>query len=67
MREKYGKNFVEYLYLKKFRNENYHIEIKGDQILNKLIKKNKPIIFVSGHFANFELMSMMLTKKNVLI
>jgi KDO2-lipid IV(A) lauroyltransferase len=61
----YGKTFVEYLYLKKFRNANYHIEIKGDQILNKLIKKNKPIIFVSGHFANFELMSMMLTKKNI--
>ena len=27
----YGKTFVEYLYLKKFRNANYHIEIKGDK------------------------------------
>ena len=26
---------------------------------------NKPVIFVSGHFANFELMSMELTKKNI--
>ena len=61
----YGKTFVEYLYLKKFRNTNHHIEIKGGQILNEIIKKNKPVIFVSGHFGNFELMSMELTKKNI--
>ena len=28
-------------------------------------KKNKPVIFVSGHFANFELMSMEITKKKI--
>jgi KDO2-lipid IV(A) lauroyltransferase len=61
----YGKTFVEYLYLKKFKYMNHHIEIKGGQILNKIIRKNKPVIFVSGHFANFELMSMELTKKNI--
>jgi KDO2-lipid IV(A) lauroyltransferase len=33
--------------------------------LNKLKKENKPVIFVSGHFANFELMSMELTKKKI--
>ena len=61
----YGKTFVEYLYLKKFKTTNHHIEIKGEQILSKIIKKNKPVIFVSGHFANFELMSMELTKRNI--
>jgi len=61
----YGKTFVEYLYLKKFRNINTHIEIKGEQILDEIKKKNKPVIFVSGHFANFELMSMELTKKDI--
>ena len=29
------------------------------------MKKKKPVIFVSGHFANFELMSMELTKNNI--
>ena len=29
------------------------------------MRKNKPVIFVSGHFANFELMSMEITKKNI--
>ena len=61
----YGKNFVEYLYLKQFKNMNFHIEIKGEEILNKIKKNNKPVIFVSGHFANFELMSMELTKRNI--
>ena len=61
----YGKTFVEYLYLKKFKTTNHHIEIKGEKILNKIIEKNKPVIFVSGHFANFELMSMELTKRNI--
>ena len=28
-------------------------------------KKNKPVIFVSGHFANYELMSMEITKKDI--
>ena len=29
------------------------------------INNKKPVIFVSGHFANFELMSMEITKKNI--
>ena len=61
----YGKTFVEYLYLNKFKDTNSHIKIKGEAILNKIINKNKPVIFVSGHFANFELMSMELTKRNI--
>mgnify|MGYP006147556745 CR=1 FL=1 len=61
----YGKTFVEYLFLKKFRNNSSHIKIKGEDILEKIIKNGKPVIFVSGHFANFELMSMELTKKKI--
>ena len=61
----YGKTFVEYLYLKKFNRDSSHIKIKGEEILNKIKKSNKPVIFVSGHFANFELMSMELTKRNI--
>ena len=61
----YGKTFSEYVYLKKFKNKSSHIEIKGEQILNKIQKNKKPVIFVSGHFANFELMSMELSKKNI--
>ena len=64
----YGKVFVEYLYLKKFRNNLFnkkHISINGSEKLDEIVKSNKPVIFVSGHFANFELMSMELTKKKI--
>ena len=61
----YGKTFVEYLYLKKFKNEDSHIKIKGEEILNSIKKNNEPVIFISGHFANFELMSQELTKKKI--
>ena len=61
----YGKTFAEYLYLKKIRKKNCIVKIKGEEILEKIIKKNKPVIFVSGHFANFELMSMELTKRSI--
>ena len=61
----YACTFVEYLFLKKFRKENYHINIKNKEILEKIIKDNKPCIFISGHFGNFELMSMELTKAGI--
>ncbi len=60
----YGKTFAEYMFLKKFKNENSHIEIDGLDII-KSLKKNKPVIFVSGHFANFEIMSMEIVKHNI--
>ena len=59
----YGMTFVEYIFLNRFRKNNSHIEIHGMDHLEELLKDNKPLIFISGHFANFELMSMEITKK----
>ena len=61
----YGMTFVEYLFLKKFRKDNSHINLKGLHILEEIKEKKKPVIFVSGHFANYELMSMELVKRNI--
>ena len=61
----YGKTFVEYIFLKKFKKNNSHIEIEGKQILDKIREDNKPVIFISGHFANFEFMSMEITKNKI--
>ena len=59
----FGMTFIEYIYLNKFRKSNSHIKILGQKVLDKILLKDKPVIFVSGHFANFELMSMEITKK----
>ncbi len=61
----YGKTFIEYVHLNKFRKHSNHIEIINKNIIEDLIKKNEKAIFVSGHFANYELMSMELTKLNL--
>ena len=65
MWKNYGFTFIEYIFLKSFRKKNSHINIIGEEVLRKIILKNKPVIFISGHFSNFELMSMEITKKNI--
>ena len=65
MWKNYGMTFVEYVYLDVFRKNNSHIKVIGNDILDKIIKSEKPVIFVSGHFANYELMSMEITKNNI--
>ena len=64
MWKNYGMTFIEYMFLNFFKKQNSHIIIKGEENLSP-IKNGKPVIFVSGHFANFELMSMEITKKNI--
>ena len=61
----YGMTFIEYVFLNKFKNSNSHIDIEGIKILDDIYRSNKPVIFISGHFANFELMSMEITKKKI--
>ena len=60
-----GRTFAEYIFLKdfKFNKTNFdHIKINGTNHLNEIKKNNESVIFYSGHFANFELMSMELNK-----
>mgnify|MGYP001467172990 CR=1 FL=1 len=61
----YGKTFIEYVHLNYFRKNSNHIEIVNKDIIKNLVKNNKKAIFISGHFANYELMSMELTKLNL--
>ena len=61
----YGMTFIEYIFLNNFKKGQSHIDIEGENILHKISLDNKPVIFISGHFANFELMSMEITKKKI--
>ena len=64
----YGLTFAEYVFLDKFRFnkfQNNHIEISGEEIITEIKNKGKPVIFISAHLGNFELMAMELEKKNI--
>ena len=61
----YGKTFIEYIYLSSFHKKTNHISIKNKKVIEKIVKENKTVVFVSGHFANYELMSMELTRANI--
>ncbi len=65
MWENYGMTFIEYAFLNRLRKNDSHITIIGMENIKSLISNNKQAIFISGHFANFELMSMEITKKNI--
>ena len=65
MWKNYGMTFIEYVFLSYFQKNNSHIKILGENNLQKIIEKNKPVIFVSGHFANYELMSMEIVKRKI--
>ena len=63
----YGRVFAEYMFIKDYRNNNLknNIIIEGDEILKDLKEKNKKVIFISGHFSNFELMAMQIEKSGI--
>ena len=68
MWKNYACIFVEYLYLHKFRFNKFstpQIKVTGMNILNDLVKSKKKVVFISGHFGNFELMAMELERQNI--
>jgi Kdo2-lipid IVA lauroyltransferase/acyltransferase len=63
----YGKILAEYVFIKDFRNSklNNILDVEGQDILNEINEKKERVIFVSGHFNNFELMAMHIEKSGI--
>ena len=63
----YGRIFAEYVYLNKFKNNQLskHISIEGKEYLEKIKKNKQRVVFISGHFNNFELMAMQIEKAQI--
>ena len=62
----YGRILSEYPFISKFRKGDLDKYIKIEN-KNKLeeIKKDQPVVFISAHFSNFELMAMVIEKAGV--
>ena len=63
----YGRICAEYIYLKNFRNDKLkkYMLIEGKEYLENIRKNKKPVVFISGHFSNFELMAMQIEKSGI--
>ena len=61
----YGRVFAEYMFIERFRNKNEYIVVNGKEILENIKKNNQKVIFISGHFSNFELMAMEIEKSGI--
>ena len=60
----YGRILSDYIFIKNFRlgKLDQYMQIEGGEILDEIRIKKKPVIFISGHFNNFELMAMQIEK-----
>ena len=67
MWENYGRILSEYMFIKNFRNSKYKkfLTIEGQEVLNELKDSKEPVVFISGHFNNFELMAMQIEKSGI--
>tara|TARA_Y100000816_G_scaffold129118_1_gene91012 strand:- start:993 stop:1853 length:861 start_codon:yes stop_codon:yes gene_type:complete len=63
----YGRIFAEYPYIEKFKNDSLekYIKINGAEVLEDIKKNNMQVVFISGHFNNFELMAMEIEKHGI--
>jgi len=63
----YGRILSEYIFLKNFKNGKLkkHVKVYGGEILDEIKRKNKRVVFISGHFSNFELMAMFIDSSGI--
>ena len=67
MWENYGRIFAEYVFIKDFRFNKLskYLKINGEGHLKEIKLNNKPVVFISAHFSNFELMAMQIEKSGI--
>ena len=63
----YGRILSEYMFIKNFKKSKSTFNLENDdyESLDEIKNKNEPVIFVSGHFNNFELMAMHIEKSGI--
>ena len=63
----YGRILAEYVFIKDFRKSKFNnrIKVDGQDILERIKKNDEPVIFVSGHFNNFEAMALHIEKSGI--
>ena len=65
----YGRIFSEYVHLKNFKNGSLqeYFSIEGLDYLKNIKKNGEKVVFISGHFNNFELMAMQIERQELIV
>ena len=63
----YGRILSDYMFIKNFRQSKLekYLEIEGKEIFDEIKKNGEPVVFISGHFNNFELMAMEIERSGI--
>ena len=63
----YGRILCEYPFIGFLsgRNDDKYLTVNGSEVLDRLKRENKKAVFISGHFNNFELMAMQISKQGI--
>jgi Kdo2-lipid IVA lauroyltransferase/acyltransferase len=63
----YGRILSDYIFIKDLRLSEFDnfIKVEGHDILKRIKEKKQPVIFISGHFNNFELLAMSIEKSGI--
>jgi len=63
----YGRILSDYVFIKNFRQSKLekYLKIEGKEIFEEIKKSGEPVVFISGHFNNFELMAMEIEKSGI--
>ena len=63
----YGRIFAEYVFIPSFRKNKYEkfLKVEGLNNLNQIKLEKKPVVFISAHFSNFELMAMIIEREGI--
>ncbi len=63
----YGRILADYAYIPSFRKRKLekYLKIDGIENLEKIKHSDRPTIFISGHFNNFELMAMIIEREGI--
>jgi len=67
MWKNYGRILSEYIFIKNFRNSKLEkfLTVEGQEILDEIKNSKEQVVFISGHFNNFELMAMQIEKTGI--
>jgi KDO2-lipid IV(A) lauroyltransferase len=61
-----GRTFSEYIFLNNFQKHHENlIKLNGMEYLDEIKNNNKPVVFVSGHLSNFELLGTKLNQHGI--